>query len=112
MTDPKPEHRITAVEQRASTIEAKIIEMAADTAEDFKALRQDIKNLDQGMKSSFDEIGDAFTLLDSNIEAVKATMATKEDLRNLEARMDNKLTAMKEELIDAIKQLWTQRPSE
>jgi len=91
---PRPSSRIHSLEERASTIEAKVIELSNDTAEELKALRQDIKALDESMKSSFDGIGDAFTLLDGNSETVKATMATKEDLRQLEDRIDHKMTAM------------------
>lgn len=90
--------------------------MSADTAEELKAVRQDIKQLNEGMIASFKQIGDTFI-------AFGDTMASKEDLGKLEARMDGKMAAMegrikddiaklKESLIDTIKQLWQQRSSE
>jgi hypothetical protein len=64
-------------------------------AESLRDIKQDIKQLNDGMMASFLQIGDAFTLNANNIEAVKqdvvsikATMATKEDLRKLEIRFD------------------------
>jgi predicted nucleic acid-binding Zn-ribbon protein len=113
---PRPESRISSLELRASTIEAKIIEMAADTAEDFKALRQDIKGLNDGMKLSFDGIGDAFTLLDSNIEAVKEDLGklrdeVKSEMTAMEGRINGNIASMETHLVDTITKLWQQRPS-
>jgi chromosome segregation ATPase len=97
------------LEKRATDIEAAIEEAAADSAEELKAIRQDIKQLDETMRASFDGIGDTFI-------GFGDTMATKEDLRNdlsaMEGRINNNITQMKEDLLDAIKQLWQQRPSE
>jgi hypothetical protein len=101
MINPKPEHRLTFLEKQ-------FVAMGGH----LEGIQEDIETLDHGMKSSFDKIGDAFTLLDSNIEAVKATMATKEDLSKLEARIDDKLAAMETRLLDAMKQLLPQRQSE
>jgi uncharacterized coiled-coil protein SlyX len=88
MTPPKPEHRISALEKRASTLEATIEELSSDQAEELRAIRQD-------MRSSFAQIGDTFVALENNVEAIKTrldrienTMATKEDLSKLEARLD------------------------
>jgi flagellar capping protein FliD len=85
MINPKPEHRI-------SFLEKQFIAMGGH----LEGIQEDIETLDHGMKSSFDKIGDAFTLLDSNIEDVKATMATKDDISRLETAMATKddLTAM------------------
>jgi archaellum component FlaC len=77
MSQPGNEARLTNLEKEAMALGARIEEAAADSAEELKAIRQDIKQLDDGMKSSFTQIGDAFTLLDSNIEAVKTTLETR-----------------------------------
>jgi uncharacterized coiled-coil protein SlyX len=85
---PKPEHRISALEKRTTILEGTIEELSSDTAEELRAIRQEIKD-------SYKEIGDTFINLENNLEAVKshldrieATMATKEDLSKLEARLD------------------------
>jgi len=71
----------------------------------LEALKQDIKQLDDGMRASCLQIGDAFNLNANNIEAVKqdvasikTTMATKEDLSKLEVRFD-KLDATQAEYL-------------
>ncbi len=50
---PRPESRVESLEKRASAIEAGIIELSNDTAEEFNALRQE-------MKAGFLEMGKAF----------------------------------------------------
>lgn len=91
MSQPGNEARLTNLEKEAMALGARIEEAAADSAEELKAIRQDIKQLDEGMKSSFTQIGDAFTLLDGNIEAVKGIMATKDDI----ARLETDITSIK-----------------
>jgi len=81
---PRPESRIESLEKRASTIEAAILELSSDTAEELKAIRQDIKHFDEGMMSSFKKIGD--TIID--------TLATKDDISAVEARLDRIETIM------------------
>src|SRR5262245_2315545 len=101
---PRPESRIKALEQRSSDIEASIVELSSDTAEELKAIRQDIKQLDSGMKASFNQIGDLFDRNFQSIEAIetrldrieadvsdiKATMATKDDAADIKATMVTK----------------------
>lgn len=134
---PRPSSRIKSLEERASTIEAKVIELGNDTAEELKAIQQDIKDLDKGMMTSFEKIGDTLIDIVANKEdltameaRITATMATKEDLSKLrdemtimEGRIEGKITAMESRLrqdivtmevrlVDTIKQLWQQRPSQ
>jgi uncharacterized coiled-coil protein SlyX len=100
-TNPRPESRISSLEHRASTIEAQIIEMSSDTAEELKAIRQDIKQLDEGMMSSFKKIGDTFI----------DTMATKDDLKPLATKED--LASVKTDLAELkglIMQLLQKKP--
>ena len=59
--NPRPESRIKSLEQRASDIEAGIIELSNDTAEELRVIRQE-------MKDGFLEMGKAFDLNASNIE--------------------------------------------
>lgn len=78
---PRPESRISALEKRASALEATVEELSSDTAENFRDIKQDIKQLSDGMMASFKQIGDTFV-------AFGETMATKEDLSKLETRID------------------------
>jgi len=73
---PRPESRIESLERRASTIEAAILELSSDTAEELKVIHQDIK-------SGFNEIG---ALFDHNFETLD-TLATRDDLTALEGRI-------------------------
>ena len=101
MSTPRPESRISSLEHRASTIEAQIIEMSNDTAEELKAIRQDIKKLSDGITDSYKSIGDTFIALEQNIytrfDQLEASIATKDDIA---------------ELKDLIKQLLQQKPGE
>lgn len=81
MSNPRPEHRITAVEKRTTRIEGLIEEMASDTAEELKVIHQDIKQLEDGIMSSFKKIGDTFI----------DTVANKEDLTAMEGRINTRL---------------------
>jgi uncharacterized coiled-coil protein SlyX len=97
MSQPRPESRISSLEKRATTIEAQIEEMSADTAEELKAIRQDIKQLDEGMMASFKKIGDTFidttatkddiSRVETRLDRIEATMATKEDIAELKGLM-------------------------
>ncbi len=87
---PKPEHRISAVEKRAATLEAAMEELSSDTAEELRTIRQE-------MKSSFKEIGDPFINLEESID---------KKLTAMENRLNVNIADLKESLLDAIKQLW------
>jgi len=40
---PRPESRVESLEKRTTTIEAVLLEMSSDTAEELKVIRQEIK---------------------------------------------------------------------
>ena len=87
---PRPESRISSLEKRATAIEAGIEELSSDTAEELKAIRQDIKRLDEGITVSYKSIGDTLIVFGHDLETVKqdvatikATMATKDDIAQL-----------------------------
>jgi len=71
--NPRPESRIKSLEQRASDIEAGIIELSNDTAEELRVIRQE-------MKDGFLEMGKAFDLNASNIESVRKDLAELKSL--------------------------------
>jgi len=123
VNQPRPESRISSLERRASSIEAGIVELSNDTAEDLKALRNDIKALSEHVDLGFKQ---AHAYIQENIETrlddhskrldqietrlddhskhfdrIETIMATKDDIAAMEGR-----------LLDAIKQLWQQKPSQ
>jgi archaellum component FlaC len=113
MNQPRPESRISALEKRASTLEAQVEELSSDTDEHFRALRQtmegnftelkqDIKQLADGIKASYVSIGDTFIAMGNDI---KASVATKEDLAALKASQDEQGAKL-----DLILQLLQQKP--
>lgn len=109
MSNPRPESRIKSLESRATDIEASIEEMASDNAESLRAIRQDINALSDKVDQGFLQ---AHTYIDDHMADLKATMATKDDINQLEARMDAKMSAMETRLIDAIKALFSQKSGE
>ena len=113
---PKPESRISALEQRAATLEASIVELSSDTAEELRAIHQHVdQGFDQAhafVQERFEEINTRLERVEQDIRDIKATMATKDDMTAMESRINANIATMKEDLLDAIKQLWQQRPSE
>ena len=116
MSNLRPESRIKSLEKRATDIEAAIEELSSDQAEELKAIRQDIKQLNDGMMASFKKIGDTFidtTATKDDIADLKTTMATKatkDDIADLKTTVETKATkddiadlkitmAMKEDLV-------------
>jgi hypothetical protein len=85
---PRQESRIESLEQRASIIEAKLLELSSDTAEELKAIRVD-------QKASFKQIGDTFV-------KIEEAMATKEDLKQLRNEMKADMTAMEARIVEQV----------
>jgi len=93
---PRPESRLSTLEKQASALEASVEELASDTAEELKSIRQtidanftelkqDIKQLSDGITDSYKSIGDTFVV---TWDDIKATLATKEDITKVETRLD------------------------
>jgi len=103
--NPKPEHRISAVEKRVTHIEGAIEELASDQAEELKAIRQEIKNLDKGMMSSFKELGGYFELTEKAMATKDdlKTLATKDDISTLETRL-SKIEDTQEQILKLLKE--------
>jgi len=98
MSQPRPESRLSEIESKMAIQDARIRELHDDNAEEFRALRQtmeanftsvkqeikqEIKRVEDDMKSSFLDIGKAFDLNANNIEAVK------QDVGRLESRLES-----------------------
>jgi len=92
--NPRPESRIKSLEKRATAIEAGIIELSNDTAEELKVIREDIKQLDERVQSGFLEIGSAFDLNASNIDGVRTTLETR--LSKIEATQEQILKLLQQ----------------
>lgn len=86
MNNPRPESRITAVEQRMSTIEATLVELSSDQAEELKTIRQEIKGLNEGMMSSFKELGGYFELTEKGMD--QRFDEVKSELKVVTGRLD------------------------
>lgn len=80
MNQPRPESRLSELESEVSLQKARIRELHDDTAEELRAIRQDIKRLDDGIKVSYVSIGDTFIATWKDIEA---RLATKEDIASV-----------------------------
>lgn len=110
--NPRPESRISNLENRTTTIEAAILESAADTAEELKAIRQDIhtgfSEVKQELKkmTSFEEV-DAYLKHVATKDDIK-TLATKEDLNQLRDEIKTGIAELK----NLILQLGQQKPPE
>jgi DNA repair exonuclease SbcCD ATPase subunit len=66
----KPEHRISAVEKRITHLEGDIQEHAADTAEELKSIREEIKQSHLQIGKAMDSHAQKLT---EEIQAIKST---------------------------------------
>jgi uncharacterized coiled-coil protein SlyX len=85
--NPRPESRISSLEKRASSLEAGIEELAADTDTNFK-------NLSTDMQRSFD-------LVNGELQNIEVAMATKADiaaLKTAQTEQGQKLDSMQKQL--------------
>ncbi len=104
---PKPEHRISALEKRAATLEATLEELSSDQAEELRAIRQ---HIDQGFEQAHAFVQERFTEINTRLDRIETTMATKEDLNKLRDEVKADIATMKNDLLDAIKHVFQQRP--
>lgn len=81
MSTPSNESRISNLEKESMSLGARIEELATDTDNNFRALRQE-------MKDGFLEVGRLFDLNAGNIETVKRDVAQiKTDIAELKGLM-------------------------
>jgi uncharacterized coiled-coil protein SlyX len=85
---PRPESRVESLEKRASTIEATLIELSSDTAEELKVIRLEIGQLNDGMIASFKQIGEIF---DRNFERFDAVEARLGRIASVQTEQGKKL---------------------
>jgi len=87
MNRPTPEARIAAQEELTALLHAQIKQLSLDTQANFTEVKQDIKQLDEGIKASYVSIGDTFI---ATWDDIKATLATKEDVSDIKTTMATK----------------------
>ncbi len=85
MNQPRPESRIQSLENRTSIVEATLIELSSDTAEELKATRQDIKQLAEHVDKGFDQ---AHAFVQERFGEIQTTLS--EHTKRLDT-MDSKL---------------------
>lgn len=82
---PRPESRVESLEKRATAIEAGIIELSNDTAEELKAIRQDIKQLSEHVDVGFNQ---AHAYIDHHMAELKQDIKSiKDDMSELKSLM-------------------------
>jgi uncharacterized coiled-coil protein SlyX len=85
---PRPESRVESLEKRASTIEATLIELSSDTAEELKVIRLEVGQLNDGMIASFKQIGEIF---DRNFERFDAVEVRLDRIESAQTEQGKKL---------------------
>src|SRR5437588_10526164 len=111
MSNPRPESRIKSLEQRATDIEADIVELSSDQAEELKAIRLEIKqghidigkSLDSHAEALMQEMHTRFDSADQRLTTIEATMATKSDISTIETRLD-RMEATQEQILKLLQQ--------
>ena len=88
--NPRPESRIGALEKRASTIEAAIEELSNDTAEELRAIRQEIKQGHLDIGKAIDSHAETLT---QKLAAIEASMVTKDNLKQELEAFETRLLA-------------------
>lgn len=94
---PRPESRLSELESKMAIQDARIRELSSDTAEELRVIRQDIKQLNDGMMASFKQIGDTFIALESSVEDIKTRLDKIESTQAEQgAKLDQILALLKQ----------------
>jgi methyl-accepting chemotaxis protein len=107
MNPPKPEARIAAQERYTLHLAGRIEELAQDTDESLRSLQQDIKQLSEHVDLGFKQ---AHAFIQENIATKEDLNQLRSDMAAMESHINANIATMKEDLLDAIKQLWQQKP--
>lgn len=109
MSELRPEHRISAVEKRVTHIEGNIEELSADTAEELKSIRQEIKVLNDKVDQGFLQV---HTYINEYIASKEDISRLKGEIMIIENHIRQDMIDMKNELLDEIKILFQQKQGE
>lgn len=94
MNNPKPEHRISFLEKQFLALGGNI----EGLQEDLTAIREDTEKLNQGVSSSYLQIGDTFQTMGNDIKQGLAELKAAQD-----ARFD-KIEATQEQILKLLQQ--------
>jgi uncharacterized coiled-coil protein SlyX len=86
--NPRPESRIKVLEGRTSALEAAVEELAGDVAEELRAIRQELNKSYNEIGTLFDQNFEKLSVLETRLDRIEVAMATKEDVRRLDGRLD------------------------
>lgn len=101
MNQPRPESRISELESQMSIQGARIRELSSDTAEELRAISQDLKKLFEHMHKGFDQ---AHTYVQENMATKEDVSKLRDEMTAMEGRINANIIAMTKSLLDAIKQ--------
>lgn len=98
MNNPKVEHRLTFLEKQFLAMGAHLEGLQEDLTLNVEVIREDIEKLDQGVKSSYLQIGDTFQNMGNDIKKGLAELKAAHD-----ARFD-KIEATQEQILKLLQQ--------
>lgn len=97
--NPRPESRIANLESRTATIEATLLELSSDTAEELRVIKQDIKQVNDGMIASFKQIGEIFDRNFERFDTVEARLdRIEKDVADIKSTQEKILDLLQKKL--------------
>ena len=120
-TFPRIEARVSAIERRQTSVDARIEELSEDMIAGIKALSNDMSasfdqlaqyhiQTEKQIDERFSQVDARFEKIEGDISTLKGDVSTlKGDVTNIKATMATKedMTAMESRILDAFKQLLT-----
>ena len=102
MNNPKPEHRLTFLEKQ-------FVAMGGH----LEGIQEDIENLEDHVNKGFKQ-AHAYMQeeIETRLDRIESTMATKDAISQLRNEMKSEMGTMKNEILDAMKQLLQQKSGE
>lgn len=95
---PRLEARVSAQERMQTILHARMEELAQDMSESFKQQAAYQVHFEQKVDARFDSI-------ESKLTTLEATMATKEDLADLQSHLESRLTTVEKLLLQVLARL-------
>lgn len=92
MSEPRSESRISFLEKQFLTLGASIEELASDTSEELTTLARDAATMTRILNDLSAKVHQGFqqshTFIDEHVVDLKATLASKEDIKNMATKDD------------------------
>jgi len=107
------ESRITNLEKEAMALGSRIEELSSDTAEELKAIRQEIKqghiDIGKALDSHAESLMQEICKTNERLNTIEATMVTKDELKSelaaMETRIRQDVASLRDGLREALKDL-------